>query len=180
MKDGKTDERKVRRKRARGGKYGIDGTATETAPKKKQSKNSTKTTGEGGGHEAKTEHTFASSNVSLSVFSDSPDMPETMDGAETWMKGTPSSYKTHHIIRQSLYSCQLRTKDVPKSKPSTLQTERKRRRNGSNGEKIETHPPNSPRQHSLPTPRRPMQQHPPRRLHARPQINFRMRERHRD
>jgi hypothetical protein len=36
--------------------------------------------------------TLASSNVSRSVFSDSPDMPETMDGAEMLMKGTPSSY----------------------------------------------------------------------------------------
>lgn len=36
--------------------------------------------------------TFASSNVSRSVFSDSPDIPDTIDGAETLMKGSPSSY----------------------------------------------------------------------------------------
>lgn len=35
--------------------------------------------------------TFASSNVSRKVFSDSPDMPETIEGAETLIKGTPSS-----------------------------------------------------------------------------------------
>ena len=34
---------------------------------------------------------FASSKVSRKVFSDSPDIPETTDGAETLMKGTPSS-----------------------------------------------------------------------------------------
>lgn len=33
----------------------------------------------------------ASSNVSRSVFSDSPDMPETTEGAEIEMKGRPSS-----------------------------------------------------------------------------------------
>ena len=37
------------------------------------------------------EHTFASSNVSLSVFSDSPDIPETIDGADTEMNGSPNS-----------------------------------------------------------------------------------------
>jgi hypothetical protein len=35
--------------------------------------------------------TLASSNVSRSVFSDSPDMPETIDGAEMLMNGTASS-----------------------------------------------------------------------------------------
>jgi hypothetical protein len=35
--------------------------------------------------------TLASSNVSLRVFSDSPDMPDTIDGADILMKGTPSS-----------------------------------------------------------------------------------------
>lgn len=35
--------------------------------------------------------TFASSNVSRNVFSDSPDIPDTMDGADMLMKGTPSS-----------------------------------------------------------------------------------------
>ena len=35
---------------------------------------------------------LASSNVSRSVFSDSPDMPETTDGAEMLMNGTPSSW----------------------------------------------------------------------------------------
>jgi hypothetical protein len=38
-------------------------------------------------------YTFASSNVSLSVFSDSPDIPDTIDGAEMLMKGTSSSCK---------------------------------------------------------------------------------------
>jgi hypothetical protein len=38
--------------------------------------------------------TLASSNVSRTVFSDSPDMPDTMEGAEMLMKGTPSSYET--------------------------------------------------------------------------------------
>jgi hypothetical protein len=33
-------------------------------------------------------HTFASSNVSLNVFSDSPDIPETIEGAETLIKGS--------------------------------------------------------------------------------------------
>jgi len=37
------------------------------------------------------EQTFASSNVSLRVFSDSPDIPDTMEGAEMLMNGTPSS-----------------------------------------------------------------------------------------
>jgi len=35
--------------------------------------------------------TFASSKVSRSVFSDSPDIPETIEGAETEMNGTPNS-----------------------------------------------------------------------------------------
>lgn len=35
--------------------------------------------------------TFASSNVSRRVFSDSPDIPETMEGAEMLRKGIPSS-----------------------------------------------------------------------------------------
>ena len=35
--------------------------------------------------------TFASSNVSLSVFSDSPDIPDTIEGAEMLMNGTASS-----------------------------------------------------------------------------------------
>ena len=41
--------------------------------------------------------TLASSNVSRRVFSDSPDMPDTIEGAETMMNGTPSSYtmETH-------------------------------------------------------------------------------------
>jgi hypothetical protein len=36
--------------------------------------------------------TLASSNVSRSVFSDSPDIPETTDGADMLMNGTPNSY----------------------------------------------------------------------------------------
>ena len=39
-------------------------------------------------------YTFASSNVSLSVFSDSPDIPDTMEGAEILIKGKPSSCET--------------------------------------------------------------------------------------
>ena len=39
-------------------------------------------------------HTVALSNVSLSVFSDSPDIPDTMEGAGMLMKGTPSSCET--------------------------------------------------------------------------------------
>jgi hypothetical protein len=38
------------------------------------------------------ELTLASSNVSRSVFSDSPDMPDTILGAETDKNGNPSSY----------------------------------------------------------------------------------------
>jgi hypothetical protein len=41
--------------------------------------------------ENKSRQTFASSNVSLNVFSDSPDIPETIDGADMLMNGTPSS-----------------------------------------------------------------------------------------
>lgn len=40
--------------------------------------------------------TAASSNVSRSVFSDSPDIPDTIDGAEIEMNGQPNSY--HHPI----------------------------------------------------------------------------------
>lgn len=39
--------------------------------------------------------TLASSNVSLNVFSDSPDMPDTMDGADTEMNGNFISYINH-------------------------------------------------------------------------------------
>jgi hypothetical protein len=43
-------------------------------------------------------HTFASSKVSLSVFSDSPDIPDTIDGADILMNGTPSSCtNTPHV-----------------------------------------------------------------------------------
>jgi len=35
--------------------------------------------------------TLASSKVSRKVFSDSPDIPDTIDGAETEMNGTPNS-----------------------------------------------------------------------------------------
>lgn len=42
--------------------------------------------------------TAASSNVSRNVFSDSPDIPETIDGADTLMKATPTSYN----IRKAL------------------------------------------------------------------------------
>ena len=41
---------------------------------------------------------FASSNVSRRVFSDSPDMPDTTDGAEMLMNGTPSSYTCHEAF----------------------------------------------------------------------------------
>lgn len=44
------------------------------------------------GTEVRIRYTLASSNVSLSVFSDSPDMPETMEGADTEMKGSLISY----------------------------------------------------------------------------------------
>ncbi len=37
------------------------------------------------------ERTLASSKVSRSVFSDSPDIPDTIEGAETEINGTPSS-----------------------------------------------------------------------------------------
>lgn len=37
-------------------------------------------------------HTLASSNASRNVFSDSPDIPETMEGADMLIKGTPSSF----------------------------------------------------------------------------------------
>jgi hypothetical protein len=43
---------------------------------------------------SKTVRTLASSNVSRSVFSDSPDIPDTIDGAETEMNGTPNSCST--------------------------------------------------------------------------------------
>ena len=42
---------------------------------------------------------FASSNVSRRVFSDSPDMPDTTEGAEMLMKGTPSSYRMRSEVR---------------------------------------------------------------------------------
>jgi hypothetical protein len=35
--------------------------------------------------------TLASSNVSRRVFSDSPDIPDTIEGAEILIKGTPNS-----------------------------------------------------------------------------------------
>jgi hypothetical protein len=40
-----------------------------------------------------TRRTFASSKVSRSVFSDSPDIPETIEGAEMLINGTLSSYQ---------------------------------------------------------------------------------------
>ena len=40
---------------------------------------------------AKETRTLASSKVSRSVFSDSPDMPDTIDGAEIEMNGKPNS-----------------------------------------------------------------------------------------
>jgi hypothetical protein len=40
---------------------------------------------------AKETRTLASSKVSRSVFSDSPDIPDTIDGAEIEMNGKPSS-----------------------------------------------------------------------------------------
>lgn len=45
--------------------------------------------------EMKDMFTLASSNVSLNVFSDSPDMPDTMDGADTEIKGNFISYIGH-------------------------------------------------------------------------------------
>jgi hypothetical protein len=36
--------------------------------------------------------TLASSNVSRNVFSDSPDIPDTIEGAEMLINGIPSSY----------------------------------------------------------------------------------------
>ena len=41
--------------------------------------------------------TFASSKISRRVFSDSPDIPETMDGAEMLRKGIPSSWWDQNI-----------------------------------------------------------------------------------
>lgn len=40
--------------------------------------------------------TLASSKVSLNVFSDSPDMPDTIEGADILMNGTSASYIVFH------------------------------------------------------------------------------------
>ena len=55
--------------------------------------------------------TWASSNASRNVFSDSPDIPETIDGAEMLMNGTPSScsfsitlVRNNYIARQKTHT----------------------------------------------------------------------------
>lgn len=51
--------------------------------------------------------TLASSNVSLNVFSDSPDMPETIEGAETLMNGKPSSCAIIQLVPLRKLSARL-------------------------------------------------------------------------
>ena len=45
--------------------------------------------------------TFASSKISRRVFSDSPDIPETMEGAEMLRKGVPSSWRDQYFYLTS-------------------------------------------------------------------------------